>query len=110
MTEFLDDLFGLAFFFGPSIAAFALATFSPLRQLRQPAKLIVIGSFSGAVGAFFSILEMSRGTVSSRAVFLITGISIAVGALITLLATGQTISEKSRDEIVKKSDDQSWRA
>jgi hypothetical protein len=71
--------------------------------------LIAIGLASGAVGAFFSILEMSRGMVSSRAVLLIIGISIAVGALISLLATGQAISEKRTDEFVEKSDDQSWR-
>lgn len=110
MTEFLDDIFGLAIFFGPSITAFALVTFSPLRQLRQPAKLFVIGIASGAVAAFFSIFAMSRGTVSSRAVLFIIGISIVVGALISVLATSETIIEKSRDELVRKSDDQSWRA
>jgi len=110
MTEFLDDIFGLAFFFGPSIAAFALAAFSPLRRLSQPARLLVIGFASGAVAAFFSILAMSRGTVGGRAVLFIIGISCVIGALISFLASSETISEKQKDELVRKSDDQSWRA
>jgi len=110
MTEFLDGIFGLAFFFGPSITAFALATFSPLRRLSQPVKLLVIGIASGAVAAFFSILAMSRGTVSGRAGLFIIGISFVIGALISFLASSDTISEKKKDELVRKSDDQSWRA
>jgi hypothetical protein len=109
MPEFLDDIFGLGYFFGPSITAFALAAFSPLRQLRQPAKMFAIGIASSAVAAFFSILMMSRGTIGSRAVLLIIGISFVVGALISLLTSSETISEKKQDELVRKSDDQSWR-
>src|SRR6266545_2782577 len=71
MTEFLDDLFGLAIFFAPSIAAFALAAFPPLRHRRQPARLFIIGAASGAVAAFFSISLMLRGRISSRAFLLI---------------------------------------
>jgi hypothetical protein len=32
-----------------------------------------------------------------------------VGAVITLLTSSETITEKKRDELVRKSDDQSWR-
>lgn len=109
MTEFLDDLTGIGYFFGPSIMAFGLAAFSPLGRRRHPAKLLLIGLASGTVGAFFSILAMSRGTIGGRAVLMIIGISAVVGALISVLASGQTISAKHRDELVRKSDDQSWR-
>ncbi|HYT56290.1 MAG TPA: hypothetical protein VEQ38_16410 [Verrucomicrobiae bacterium] len=110
MTEFLDDLFGLAIFFAPSIAAFALAAFSPLRHRRQPARLFIIGAASGAVAAFFSISLMLRGRISSRAFLLIVAISIVSGALISFLTSSETISQKKRDEVARKSDDQSWRA
>jgi hypothetical protein len=109
MSEFLDDVFGLGYFFGPSIAAFALAAFSPFRRLSQPARMFAIGIASGAVAAFFSILAMSKGTIGSRAVLLIIGISFGVGVLISLLTSSDTISEKKQDELVRKSDDQSWR-
>ena len=108
-TQPLDSIIGMAIFFGPCIAAFALATFSPLRQLRQPIKLFAIGLATGALAALLSIPAMSRATISGRAFLFIVGISIMVGALISVLASSGTISEKKRDEIVSKSDDQSWR-
>jgi hypothetical protein len=40
----------------------------------------------------------------------IVGISIAIGAFFSLLASSETISQKKSDELVRKSDDQSWRA
>ncbi len=109
MEQPLDSIIGMAIFFGPCIAAFALITFSPLRQLPQPAKLFVIGFATGAVAALLSIPAMLRGTISSQAFLFIVGISIVVGALVSLLASSETISEKKRDELIRKSDDQSWR-
>jgi hypothetical protein len=44
----LENIYGLVIFFLPSITALALVMFSPLRQLRQPARLIVIGVTNGA--------------------------------------------------------------
>jgi hypothetical protein len=36
-------------------------------------------------------------------------ISIVIVAFFSLLASSETISEKKGDELVRKSDDQSWR-
>jgi ABC-type enterobactin transport system permease subunit len=110
VTEFLNDIFGLGFFFGPSITAFALVTFSPLRGLRQPARMIMVGIASGAVAVFFSIPGKLRGNISSaRAVLIGVGIAMVVRALISLLGSSETIGEKRRDEMIRKGDDQSWR-
>jgi hypothetical protein len=109
MTELVD---GLALFllpFLPSIAAFVLVMFSPLRRLRQPVKFFVIGFASGVIAALLSAVAMARGTVSSRASVFIVAVSTLVGAAISLLKSSETISEKKGDELVRKSDDQSWR-
>ena len=110
MTGVLDTIFILAIFFLPTIMAFVLVTFSPLRRLRQLLKFFVIGFASGVVATLsLSALAMTRGTVSSRAFLFIVAISFLVGAVVSLLASSETISDKSRDELVRKSDDQSWR-
>src|SRR5262245_32203276 len=106
MTEFLDDVFGLGLFVGPPIAAFALATFSPLRRSRQPVKLLVVGLASAAVPAFFSISPILRGAIGRRGFLLSVGMSFVVGAFITLLTSSETISGKEKDEVIRKSDDQ----
>ena len=112
MEEGLDSIssiLGIIIFFAPCITAFVLVTFSPLRRLRQPLKFFVIGFASGVTAALISALAMVRGNVSSRAFLFIVGISSVVGAVITLLTSSETITEKKRDELVRKSDDQSWR-
>jgi hypothetical protein len=80
MTEGLDNFLGLVIFFSPCVAAFALVTFSPLRQLRQPVRLFVIGLANGAIAAFLSVLGMLRGMISSRLLLFIVGVSIVIGA------------------------------
>src|SRR5262245_15961587 len=109
MEERLDSLFGFIIFFSPLITPFVLLTFTPIRRLRQPMKFLAIGIISGVVAAFFSLLVMSRGTISSRGFFLIVGVSTLGVALISLLFSSEAITEKKRDELVRKSDDQSWR-
>jgi hypothetical protein len=106
MTEGLDNLLGLVIFFSPCIAAFALITFSPLRQLRQPVRLFVIGLANGAIVAFLSALGMLRGMISGRLLLFIVGVSIVIGAFFSFLASSESISQKKRDELVRKSDDQ----
>ena len=86
-----------------------LVTFSPLRRLRQPVKFLVIGFASGVIAALLSAVAIARGSVSGRASLFIVAISIVVGAVISLLTSSETISEKRRDELVRKSDDQRWR-
>jgi hypothetical protein len=109
VSETEDTVLGFAIFFGPAITALALATFSPLRHFRQPAKLLSIATASGAIATIVAIAARLRGTISEHAVYLIIGLSVLVGALISLLASSETISQKHRDELVRKSDDQSWR-
>ena len=109
MTEVVE---GLAIFFLPFlpfIAAFVLVTFSPLRQLRQPAKFFVTGFASGFIAALL-LARVDRGIVSGQASVFIVVVSIVVGGAISFLKSSQSISEKKRDELVRKSDDQSWRA
>jgi hypothetical protein len=109
MTERLDDILGLIIFFSPCITAFVLVAFSPLKQLRQPGRLLVIGLANGANAGLISGLGMLRGMVTSRALLFIVGVSILIGAFFSLLASSESISEQKRDELVRKSDDQSWR-
>ncbi len=108
MAEQPNDILGPIIFFLPVITAFALAAFSPLKQLRQPVKLFVIGFINGAIAALISGLGLLGGMITSRSLLFIVVISIVIGAFFSLLAS-ETISEKKRDELVRKSDDQSWR-
>ena len=109
MAEQPNDILGPIIFFSSVITAFALAAFSPLKQLRQPVKLFVIGFINGAIAALISGLGMLGGMITSRSSLFIVVISIVIGAFFSLLASSETISEKKRDELVRKSDDQSWR-
>ena len=52
-------------------------------------------------------MAIARGIVSSRAALFIVAVSIVVGAAISLLRSSETISQKRKDELVRKSDDQS---
>ncbi len=109
MAEQPNDILEPIIFFSSVITAFALAAFSPLKQLRQPVKLFVIGFINGAIAALISGLGMLGGMITSRSSLFVVVISIVIGALFSLLASSETISEKKRDELVQKSDDQSWR-
>lgn len=109
MTELLDGLAILFLPFLPCITAFVLVMFSPLRRLRQPIKFFVTGLASGVIAALLSAVAMARGNVSGRASLFIIAISSLIGAVISLLASSETIGDKRRDELVRKSDDQSWR-
>jgi putative effector of murein hydrolase len=110
MTERLDGILGLIIFLSPLVTAFALAAFSPLKQLRQPSRLFVIGFVNGAIVGLISGLGMLRGMLTTRATLFIVGAAVVIGALFSLLVSSESISEKKRDELVRKSDDQSWRA
>ena len=107
MTEGLDNILGLVIFFSPCIAAFALVAFSPLRQLRQPVRLFVIGLANGAIAAFLSALGILGGMIGSRALLFIVGASIVIGAFFSLLGSSESISQKKRDELVRKTEDAS---
>jgi hypothetical protein len=107
--DITSSILGILIFFAPCITAFVLVTFSPIGRLRQPLKFFVIGFATGVTAALLSALAMARGSISSRVFTFIVGISSLVGAVVSLLTSSETITEKKRDELVRKSDDQSWR-
>ena len=102
MIEFLQ----LLIFFSPLITAFALVAFSPLRQLRQPLRFIVFGFVNGVITALVSGLGILLGILSRPAFIFIVAASIPIGAFFSLLASSESISQKKRDELVRKSEDQ----
>ena len=112
MEEGLDivsSILGFIIFFAPFITPFVIVTFTPMRRLRQPIKFFAVGIVSGVVGAFFSVMAMFMRRDHESRFFFIVGISTVGGALISLLFSSETITGKKRDELVRKSDDQSWR-
>jgi hypothetical protein len=82
MAEQSNDILGPIIFFSSVITAFALAAFSPLKQLRQPVKLFVIGFINGAIAALTSGLGMLGGMITSRSLLFIVVISIVIGAFL----------------------------
>jgi len=104
MIEFLQ----LAIFFSPLITAFAIVAFSPLRQLRQPLRFIVLGFANGVIAALVSGLGILLGILSSPAFIFLVAASIPIGAFFSLLVSSETLGQKKKDEFVRKSDDQSW--
>ena len=105
----ISTILGFIIFFAPFLTPFVVVTFTPIRRLPQPIKFFAVGIVSCVVAAFFSVMAMLRGTITSRGCFFIVGISAVGSALISLLLSSETITEKKRDEVVRKSDDQSWR-
>ena len=107
--EDFDSFLGLMVFSSPLIVAFLLATFSRLRQLRQPIRAFAIGIATAGIAGFFAGLGMLRGTVTNRALFIIVVASIVLGAFFSLLVSSESITEKTKDKIQHKSDNQHWR-
>jgi hypothetical protein len=92
-------------------AAFALVTFSPIRQVRQPARSLILGFGSSGMAGLWS---MPLALFGDRAVWLalffigvlITGIG---GVLIGLLGSTEGISTKTKDDFSpKRGNDQWW--
>jgi hypothetical protein len=69
----------------------------------------VTGFASGVIAALLVARAMDRGIVSGQAFVFIVVVSIVVGGTISFLTSSESISEQKRDELVRKSDDQSWR-
>ena len=65
----------------------------------------MIGLANGTITAFLSALGMLRGLITSRALLFIVGASIVIGAFFSLLASSESISQKKRDERVRKIED-----
>jgi hypothetical protein len=105
MPELLDSILGLVIFFSPLITAFGLVTFSPVRELHQPLRLLVVGLANGTIAAFLSAPGMLRGMITSRALLFIVGASMGIGAFFSLLTSSESISQKKRDERVRTIED-----
>ena len=92
-------------------AAIALVTFSPIRQVRQPGRSLLLGFGSTGMAGLCSIpLALLGDRKVWLALFfigmLITGIG---GALIGLLGSTEGISAKTKDDFSpKRGNDQWW--
>ena len=94
------------------VAALALVTFSPIRQVRQPARSLILGVGSSGMAGLASIPLALFG---DRVVWLgllvigvlITGIG---GVLIGLLGSAEGISAKTKDDFSPKRGYDHWSA
>lgn len=92
------------------VAALALVTFSPIRQVRQPARSFLLGlGSSGAAGLSSIPLALFGNRVLWLGLLiigiLITGIG---GVLIGLLGSAEGISTKAKDDFAPKRGDDQW--
>ena len=92
------------------VAALALVTFSPIRQVRQPVRSLLLGLGSSGVASLSSI---PLALLGNRVIWLwllsigilITGIG---GALIGLLGSAEGISTKTKDDFAPQRGDDKW--
>jgi hypothetical protein len=92
------------------VAALALVTFSPIRQVRQPARSLLLGLGSSGVTGLSSIpLALFDNQVVWLGLLvigvLITGIG---GVLIGLLGSTERISTKMKDDFAPKHGHDQW--
>jgi hypothetical protein len=92
------------------VAALALVTFSPIRQVRQPVRSLLLGLGSSGVAGLSSI---PLALYLNRVVWLgllIIGVLIAGigGVLIGLLGSAEGISTKAKDDFAPKRGDDQW--
>jgi hypothetical protein len=92
------------------VAAFALVTFSPIKQVQQPTRSLLLGLGSSAVAVLSSIPLALFGTPSvwlwSVSIgVLTTGIG---GLLIGLLGSAEGINTKTKDDFAPKRGFDKW--
>jgi hypothetical protein len=92
------------------IAALALVTFSPIRQIPQPARSLLLGLGSSGLAGLSSIPLALFGNRVLWLGLLIIGVLIAGigGALIGLLVSAEGISKKTKDDFTPKRGDDQW--
>ena len=92
------------------VAALALVTFSPIRQVRQPARSLLLGLGSSGVAGLSSIPLALYGNRVVLLRLLIIGVLIAGigGVLIGLLGSAEGISTKTKDDFAPKRGDDQW--
>jgi hypothetical protein len=107
MGDGFTDIFKSLLFLSPLITPFVLTAFTPIKRIRQPMRLFVIAITSGLITAFFAGGLLMQRSISSRGFLISIVISSLAAGLLSLVFTSETISEKNRDEVIRKSDDQS---
>jgi hypothetical protein len=92
------------------VAALALVTFSPIRQVRQPARSLLLGLGSSGVAGLSSIPLALFGNRVIWLGLLIIGVLITGigGVLIGLLGSAEGISTKTKDDFAPKRGDDQW--
>ena len=92
------------------VAALALVTFSPIRQVRQQARSLLLGLGSSGVAGLSSIPLALYGNRGVWLGLLIIGVLIAGigGGLIGLLGSAEGISTKTKDDFAPKRGDDQW--
>ena len=92
------------------VAALALVTFSPIRQVRKPARSLLLGLGSSGVAGLSSIPLALFGNRVVWLGLLIIGVLIAGigGVLIGLLGSAEGISTKTKDDFAPKRGDDQW--
>jgi hypothetical protein len=92
------------------VAALALVTFSPIRQVRQPARSLLLGLGSSGVAGLSSIPLALFGNRVVWLGLLIIGVVITGigGVLIGLLGSTEGITTKMKDDFAPKRGDGQW--
>jgi hypothetical protein len=92
------------------VAALALVTFSPIRQVRQPARSLLLGLASSGVAGLSSLPLALFGNRVAWLWLLSIGILTTgiVGVLIGFLASAEGISAKTKDDFAPKRGDDKW--
>ena len=92
------------------VAALALVTFSPIRQVRQPARSLLLGLGSIALAGLSSIPLALFGNRAVWLGLLIVGVLMTGigGVLIGLLGSAEGISTKTKDDFAPKRGDDQW--
>jgi hypothetical protein len=84
------------------LVEFVLVTFSPVRQIPQPKRSLLMGFGGGTLTALLWLLPALAGQAAIALV--VVGIVTVGGALIGLLGSAETISSKIKDEVIERRD------
>ena len=84
--------------------ALGLVTFSRLRQVPQPKRSFLLGFGSGASAGLICVPLIFSGGRSTWLSLFVIGILTVAGALIGLLGSAETITAKTHDETIRKTD------
>jgi hypothetical protein len=91
------------------LAALALVTFSPIRQVRQPARSLLLGLLTSVMAGVASVPLAFRNRAAWLGLLILSvPIMGIVGALIGLLGSAEGISTKTKDDFSPKRGDDQW--